>query len=390
MNRPAPLAAATAAIARSGIRELADAATHVPNAIRLDVGQPDFATPQHIVDAAKRALDEGWTSYTQTQGLSSLRELIVAKIAAVNGYRVEPDRVACGPGGVSAIAAAFGAVLEPGDEVLLPDPAWPNYELMAAWTGSRAVRYPCRPELDFLPDVEGMGKLMTPRTRLLVINSPNNPTGAVYPPEIVRALAELAERHNIWLLSDECYDELVHDGECVSPAALVGDSRVISAYSFSKTYAMTGWRLGYVTGARRLVESVVKVLESQSSCAPSISQKAAEAALTGPQDCVRTMRAAYRRRRDRVVARLSEARLLISVPRGAFYIMADISPSRLSSRDFAFRLLRECAVSVAPGGAFGQVAARSVRISLASSEEDLAEGVDRLCRLVSELAYGED
>jgi aspartate aminotransferase/aminotransferase len=170
----------------------------------------------------------------------------------------------------------------------------------------------------------------------------------------------------------------------------VGDSRVISAYSFSKTYAMTGWRLGYVTGARRLVESVVKVLESQSSCAPSISQKAAEAALTGPQDCVRTMRAAYLRRRDRVVARLSEARLLISVPRGAFYIMADVSPSRLSSRDFAFRLLRECAVSVAPGSAFGQVAARSVRISLASSEEDLAEGVDRLCRLVSELAHGED
>ena len=389
MSRSAPLAAATAAIAHSGIRELADAATDVPGAIRLDVGQPDFATPAHIVDAAKGALDGGWTSYTQTQGLRSLRDLIVAKIERVNGYRVEPDQIACGPGGVSVIAAAFAAVLEPGDEVLLPDPAWPNYELMAAWTHSRVVRYPCPPELDFMPDVERLRELITPRTKLLVTNSPNNPTGALYPLQVVRALAELAERHNIWLLSDECYDEIVHEDGAVSPAALVGDGRVISAYSFSKTYAMTGWRLGYVTGAPRLVDSVIKVLESQSSCAPSISQKAAEAALAGPQDCVRSMRAAYRRRRDQVVAQLREAGLLVSVPRGAFYIMADVSPSRLSSRDFAFRLLRDCSVSVAPGTAFGQVAARSVRISLASSEADLAEGVGRLCRLVGELARGE-
>jgi aspartate aminotransferase len=290
---------------------------------------------------------------------------------------------------VSAIAAAFGAVLEPGDEVLLPDPAWPNYELMAAWTHSRVVRYPCPPALDFVPDVERLQELITARTKLLVINSPNNPTGSVYPLEIVRALADLAERHNIWLLSDECYDEIVHEGRCVSPAALVGDSRVISAYSFSKTYAMTGWRLGYVTGPHRLIDSVTKVLESQCSCAPSISQKAAEAALAGPQDCVDQMRAAYRRRRDQVAGQLREARLLISVPRGAFYIMADVSPSRLSSRDFAFRLLRECSVSVAPGGAFGGVTSRAVRISLASSEGALAEGVGRLCHLVSQLARGD-
>ena len=386
MTRSAALAAATEAIAHSGIRELADAATEVPGAIRLDVGQPDFATPAHIVEAAKQALDGGWTAYTPTQDLRSLRELIAAKIARVNGYPVGPDRVACGPGGVSAIAAAFGAVLEPTDEVLLPDPAWPNYELMAAWTHSRVVRYPCPPELGFLPDVERLRERITPRTKLLVVNSPNNPTGAVYPSETVRAIADLAEKHNLWLLSDECYDEIVHEGVTVSPAALVGDSRVISAYSFSKTYAMTGWRLGYVTGPSRLVDSVTKVLESQSSCAPSVSQKAAEAALAGPQDCVGEMRAAYRRRRDQVVDRLREAELLISVPRGAFYIMADVSPSGLSSRDFAFRLLRECSVSVAPGSAFGEVAARSVRISLASSEEDLAEGVGRLCHLVGELA----
>ena len=388
MSRSTPLARATEAIPHSGIRELVDAAVDVPGAIRLEVGQPDFATPDHIVEAAKRALDEGWTSYTQTQGLRSLRELIVAKIARVNGFQVDPDQVACGTGGVSAIAAAFGAVLEPGDEVLLPDPAWPNYGLMAAWTHSRVVRYPCPAELDFLPDVERLEDLIGARTKLLVLNSPNNPTGAVYPPATVQALAELAERHNLWLLSDECYDEIVHEGRCVSPAALVGDGRVISAYSFSKTYAMTGWRLGYVTGSRRLVDSITKVLESQCSCPPSLSQKAAEAALTGPQECVDEMRTAYRRRRDQMVARLREAGLLTSVPRGAFYIVADVSPSRLSSRDFAFRLLRDRSVSVAPGGAFGEVANQAVRISLASSEEDLAEGVDRLCDLVGELAGG--
>ena len=386
MIRLTPLARATEAIPHSGIREIVDAAVEMPGAIRLEVGQPNFAAPEHIVEAAIRALDQGWTAYTQTQGLRSLRELIADKLARVNGFEADPDLIACGAGGVSAIAAAFGSVLEPGDEVLISDPAWPNYGLMAAWTHSRVVPYPCPPELDFIPDLERLEALITPRTKMVVVNSPNNPTGAVYPPEVMRALTDMAERHNIWLLSDECYDEIVHEGQSVSPASIVDDGRVISAYSFSKTYAMTGWRLGYVVGPPRLIDSVIKVLESQCSCPSTISQKAAEAALTGPQDCVERMETAYRMRRDQVVAQLQEAGLLTSVPRGAFYIMADVSPSGLSGRDFAFQLLRDWAVAVAPGDAFGDRASRAVRISLASSEEDLAEGVGRLCHLVSELA----
>jgi aspartate aminotransferase len=380
------LARAMAAAPPSGIRELANAATGMEGAIRLDLGQPDFTTPAHITAAAKRALDEGWTGYTQTQGLRSLREVIADKIARRNGYRVEPDDVATAPGGVGVIAAAFAAVLGAGDEVLLPDPGWPNYELMAAWTQSRVVRYPCPPELGFLPDLDRLRALIGSRTRLLVLNSPNNPTGGVYPPELVAEMVELARRHDVWLLSDECYDEVVHEGRTVSPAALTGPDGVISAYSFSKTYAMTGWRLGYLTGPRRLVETATKVLESQSSCAASMVQKAGEAALIGPQDCVREMNAAYRRRRDATVELLRAAELLISVPRGAFYVMADVSPGGLGSRDFAFRLLRERGVSVAPGSAFGDVAEGAVRISLASSDQDLEEGVGRLCALVAELA----
>ena len=386
MTRPALLSAAVEAVPHSGIRELADAAIEVPGAIRLDVGQPDFATPPHIVDAAKEALDSGWTGYTQTRGLGSLRERIAAKIARVNGYQTGADRIACGTGGVGVIAAAFAAVLEPGDEVLLPDPGWPNYALMAAWTHSLVVRYPCPLELGFLPDLDRLAGLLGPRTKLLVVNSPNNPTGAVYPAELLRELADLAERHNVWLLSDECYDEIVHEGRATSPAALVGDGRVISAYSFSKTYAMTGFRLGYLTGPARLVDAITKVLESQCSCAPSISQKAAEAALSGSQDCVDAMREAYLGRRDRVVAQLRHSGLLINVPMGAFYIMADISPTTLAAREFAFRLLGDRQVSVAPGEAFGDVARRAVRISLASSDEDLDEGVARLCGLVGEIA----
>jgi aspartate/methionine/tyrosine aminotransferase len=184
---------------------------------------------------------------------------------------------------------------------------------------------------------------------------------------------------------------VVHEGRTVSPAALGGaggadGAEVITAYSFSKTYAMTGWRLGYLTGPRGLVETVTKVLESQSSCAPAMAQRAAEAALTGPQDCVAVMNEAYRRRRDAVVDLLRSAGLLISIPAGAFYVVADISPTGLASRDFAFHLLRKRGVSVAPGSAFGEVASGAVRISLASSDADLEAGVGHLCNLVKELS----
>jgi aspartate/methionine/tyrosine aminotransferase len=225
--------------------------------------------------------------------------------------------------------------------------------------------------------------LITPRTKLLLINSPNNPTGAVYPLATVERLIDVAQRHNLWLLSDECYDQILLDGTWTSPAALAPDDpHIASVFTFSKTYAMTGWRMGYVAGSAALLDSVTKVLESNSSCVSTITQVAGEAALDGPQDCVTEMNAAYRRRRDSVVRILRDAELFISEPKGAFYVMADVSPSGLSSRDFAFRLLRERGVAVAPGTAFGEVASGAVRISLASSDADLREGVGRLAEFV--------
>jgi aspartate/methionine/tyrosine aminotransferase len=370
----------------SGIREVANEALGTPGAIRLDVGQPNFPTPKHISEAGKRAIDENKTFYTHTQGLISLREKLVSKLERVNGIQVTPDRIACGPGGVGAIAAVFGAVIEHGDEVLLPDPGWPNTRMMLAWTGAHGVFYPCPASDGFQPDLDALERLITPRTKLLLINSPNNPTGAVYPAATVERLVDLAQRHNLWLLSDECYDQIILDGSWTSPASLAPeDPRIASVFTFSKSYSMTGWRIGYVAGSAELIDTATKVLESNSSCVSTISQVAAEAALDGPQDCVREMVAAYRHRRNVVVDILREAEMLVSEPTGAFYCMADISRSHLHARDFAFKLLRERGVSVAPGTAFGEVAADALRISLASSDTDLREGVGRLAELAHEL-----
>jgi len=377
------LAHLPAETAHSGIREIGNEALRTPGAIHLQVGQPNFPTPQHIKDAGKRAIDENKTFYTHTQGLLSLREKLAAKLERVNGIRVTPDRIATAPGGVGAIAAVFAAVLEPGDEVLLPDPGWPNTRIMLAWTGTRGVFYPCPAAGDFEPDLDALERLITPRTRLLLVNSPNNPTGAVYPQATVERLIEIAQRHNLWLVSDECYDQILLDGSWTSPASLAPeDLRIASIFTFSKTYAMTGWRMGYVAGSTALLDTVTKVLESNSSCVSTITQVAGEAALEGPQDCVTEMNAAYRRRRDAVVQILRDAELFITKPKGAFYCMADITPSGLGSRDFAFKLLRERGVAVAPGSAFGEVAKDAVRISLASSDADLKEGVGRLAEFV--------
>jgi len=377
-----PLSAGPAEMSHSGIREISNIAITKPGTIRLDVGQPNFRTPDHIGEAGKRAIDEGYTFYTHTQGLIGLRERLVAKLQRVNGYTVTPEQIACASGGVGAIAAAMAAILQPGDEVLLPDPGWPNYRMMPPSLGARSVFYPLLVGGDFLPDLERLSDLVTDRSRVLVINSPGNPTGAVYPRPVIESLAEFAVRHDLWLISDECYDQILFEGEHVSPAGFLTDGRVISVYTFSKTYAMTGWRLGYAVGEPGVIDTITKVLESNTSGPSTIAQKAAEAALDGPQDCVTEMVAAYAHRRDLAVDLLEEAGLLVSVPHGAFYIMADVSATGPDARDFALRLVAERGVSVAPGTAFGKVGAGAIRISLASSDADLREGIGRLAEAV--------
>jgi aspartate/methionine/tyrosine aminotransferase len=357
-----------------------------PGCIRLEVGEPNFPTPPHIVEAAIEFARKGQVKYTATAGLLSLRERLVAKLDRVNGIKAGVNNINCSVGGVGGIAGAVAALVEPGDEVLVPDPAWPNYRLMLAWAHGVLVPYACPPEREFLPDPDEIERLITSRTKLIIINSPCNPTGAMLPRDLLERLVEVAVRHNLYLLSDECYDEVILDGVHTSPASFCTDGRVISAFTFSKTYAMTGWRVGYVVANAEISDSITKVLESNSSCLPTICQKAAEAALDGPREPLVNMVKAYRQRRDLCVGLLEEAGMLISHPQGAFYIMADVSRSGMDSREFAFDLVSSKKVAVAPGTAFGESARQAVRISLASSPEDLSMGISRMIERIEELS----
>lgn len=369
----------------SGIREIVHRAIPMADAIRLEVGEPNFATPQHIIEAAYRAANEGFTKYGPSAGLHSLRELLAQRVTRVNGYAVTPTQVNVAVGGVQGILAAFLALLDPGDEILIPDPAWPNYEMSILLCHAVPVHYPLYIEDGFIPQIDRLEELVTERTKLLIINSPSNPTGAVFPKKTIEALVEFAQRHDLYLMADEVYDEFVFDGEHISPA-IYDPERVISVYSFSKIYAMTGWRVGYVVANEKISQVISKIQEPQISCVSSVGQKAAEAALTGPQDCVRQMCESYHERRDVVVNVLKNEGRYVYTPQGAFYIMVDIGDSGLDSRQFALRLLEEQKVAVAPGTAFGNFGNNFVRISLATEKNLLLEGVRRLSNFATELA----
>lgn len=380
------ISAGPAEAAHSGIREVVELALVTPGCIRLEVGEPSFPTPSHIVDAAVEFARKGQVKYTATAGILSLRERLVAKLDRVNGIKAGVKNINCSVGGVGGIAAAIAALVEPGDEVMLPDPAWPNYRLMLAWTHGVLVPYPCPPSSKFLPDPKEIERRITPRTKLIIINSPSNPTGALFPRKLLEEIVALAVKHNLYLLSDECYDEVILDGEHHSPASFCTDGRIISVFTFSKTYAMTGWRVGYVVANETLSDSITKVLESNSSCLPTVCQMAAQAALDGPREPLHQMVAAYRERRDLCVGLLDEAGMLISRPQGAFYIMADVSGSGMDSREFAFDLVKTKQVAIAPGTAFGESARGAARISLASSPEDLSVGIGRMIERIEELS----
>jgi aspartate/methionine/tyrosine aminotransferase len=358
----------------SGIREIVNLVVERADVLRLEIGEPDFTTPAHIVEAGHLAALAG-ARYTQSAGTLQLREAISAKLKLVNGLDCPPQRVIVCQGAVQGCSAVLAALLSPGDEVLIADPAWPNYEMLVLLHGAVPVRYPTPPERGFLPSVDEIERLVSPRTRALVVNTPANPTGAVFPPDLVAGLVELAGRHDLVLLADEVYDELIFEGAAANAASL-DPERVVGLYSFSKTYAMTGWRIGYVAAPPWLAPSLWKLQEPLISCVSEVSQAAAVAALEGPQDCVAEMRDAYRRRRDLVVGMLTDAGIEVTPPHGAFYLMLPFAPGvdgRLAALD-----LVEHGVSVAPGSAFGEAARGHARISLASGERVLAEAVGRI------------
>jgi aspartate aminotransferase/aminotransferase len=370
---------------RSGIREIMDLAAQRADVLHLEVGQPDFATPSHIVEAACAAATQGYTTYTANKGLLEVRESITAKLKQDNGIDAPADDIVISCGAVNALFESLVALVSPGDGILLPDPGWPNYEMMADTLSAKVSRYPLLPDQGFIPDLERLDALAAdPDAKVLIINSPGNPTGAVFPRWVVEELVEIARRRDLYLISDECYEQIVFEGEHVSPGSLDHEGRVLSVFSMSKSYAMTGWRMGYLTGESSLVDLVAKVQEPVVSCATSIAQKAGQAALEGDQSCVRQMTASYQARRDMVVDLLRAGGLLINEPKGAFYILADISAASYDSYAFARRLVAEKGVAVAPGLTFGPAGAGVVRLSLATDSDQLRIGTERLVEAVSQ------
>jgi aspartate aminotransferase len=359
----------------------------LPAPIRLQIGEPNFRTPEHIRLAAIEAIEHEPMTYAPAAGWPWLRELLAEKIQRINGYSVGPEHIALAIGGTGALQAALTATVGQGDEVLIPDPCWPMYFIQLAACGARGVPYPLDPQSEWLPDVKQLEQLVTPSTRLLIINTPGNPTGAVFPAQVVSELLDFASRHDLYLLSDEAYEQIVFEGEHVSPAAMLSrdefeTGHVIGAYTFSKTYSMTGWRIGYVVAGTQLMKTITDVLNASYTNISTLIQRAASAALTGPQECVTEMSDAYHRRRDLAVGLLKEYGRYVYTPHGAFYILVDVSSKKGETRrgrQFALDLLRERNVAVTPGSAFGSVASAYVRVSLAASEEEIERGVRELC-----------
>ncbi len=365
----------------SGIREIMNLAWQIDDAVLLMTGEPDFPTPPHVVEAIHKALDEGHTRYIASAGIPELRAAIAAKVQNRTGTPTEAANIVVTNGAMMSISTSLFCLLEGGDQVMLPDPGWPNYEMCSGLTDAEVVHYPLKIENHFLPDLAQLEELVSDRTKCIAICNPSNPTGQVYDRHLMEALAAFVEKHDLYLISDEIYEDIIFEGTHVSAAELIPERSIVIS-GFSKSYAMTGLRVGYMRAPEEIVRVLTKLQQPIISCGVAISQYGALAAITGPQDCVEEMRSAYRRRRDLAVALLKERGAYAYTPRGAFYIMVDITRSGMDGKAFALKLLQERHVAVAPGPTFGPGSGDFVRISLASSDEDIATGLNAICDLL--------
>jgi len=357
--------------------------------IHLEIGEPDFDTPAHVRTAAKKALDEGVTHYPPFAGLPDLRAAIAEDSTVRKGFPVDPSQVFVTVGGKGVMVYAILALVDPGDEVIVPDPGYPIYESITRFIGGTPVPIPIRMENDFRLDVDELATLITPRTKLLVINSPANPTGGVLTPNDIERIAELAIRHDLTVLADEIYARILYDGaEHLSIASLPGMAeRTIVLDGFSKTFAMTGWRLGYAIVPQALIKAYGTLIINTISGATAFAQAGAVEALRGPQDDVEAMVVEFRGRRDLIVDGLNAIPGVRCIkPQGAFYVFPEISGTGLTGAELADKLLHEAGVCVLAGTAFGGIGTNHIRISYANSRENLAEALERIDAFVRERA----
>jgi len=357
------------------------------NIIHLEIGEPDFPTPDNIINVTKRALDEGQTHYGPNRGLLPLRQAISVKLAGENDIKMDPEReIIVTVGGAEALAMTYLAFLDPEDEVIIVEPAFVNYQQLGLLCGAKPVVVQAREENSWLVDIDDLEKAISAKTKLLVINTPNNPTGAVYPGKLLEAIARLAVEHDLLVLSDEIYEKIIYRGcKHVSIASLPGmRERTITLNGYSKAYAMTGWRLAYVAASENLIIPLLKAHQYLTTCAPTFGQVGAEEATEGSQECVKQMVGEFEKRRDLVCTGLAAIdKLSFIMPQGAFYIFVNISRCGMKAHEFAEVALNNAGVAVVPGTAFMSGGEKYVRLSYASSYESLVEAMNRLKKILA-------
>jgi aspartate aminotransferase len=348
--------------------------------IHLEIGEPDFDTPSHICEIAVEALRAGQTHYCPSAGIPELRDAAADFLSATRGIDVRPANVLVGTGAKPFLFFTILATCNPADEVVYPDPGFPIYESAISWAGATPVPLPLLEERDFTFDPSDLADRLSARTKLVILNSPQNPTGGVLSPDDVGATAELLAGNAAWVLSDEVYSQMLYEGEHASIASLEGMlERTILLDGLSKTYAMTGWRCGFAAVPDALVDPLTKFFVNSTSCVPPFVQLAGVAALTGPQDEPRAMVEEFRARRDLIVAGLNALPgVSCRLPRGAFYVFPNVGVAPIGAEELASRLLEEAGVAVLAGTAFGRVGKDNLRLSYANSRENLARALERM------------
>jgi aminotransferase len=381
------LSQAVSTLKPSGIRKFFDIAATMENVISLGIGEPDFATPQPIIEAGIRSLQQGETHYTSNMGIFELRQAVAANLEALYGVKYDPRSEIVTTVGVSeALYLAFTALLNPGDEVIIPTPCFVSYQAEVALAGGVPIEVYTNMEDDFQPNPALIEKAITPKTKAILLGYPNNPTGAVASLENLQAIADLAEKHDLVVVSDEIYDRLVYDHEHVCFPALPGmHDRTILLGGFSKSYAMTGWRIGYAAGPANLIQGLVRIHQYSVMSAPTISQYAALEALRVGEPYVQDMLAEYDRRRKLIYNGMNELGLPTFEPHGAFYVFPYVQNTGLDDETFAERLLKEEEVAVVPGSSFGAAGAGFVRCSYATKYELIETALEKIGRFLQRL-----
>jgi len=348
--------------------------------VHLEIGEPDFDTPKNVVEAAVGALRHGWTHYGPSAGLPDLRQAIAEEVSRSRGVKVNSDEVVVVPGGKPIIFFSLLALADEGDEVIYPNPGFPIYESMINYLGAKAVPIRLHEEKDFGLDVDELAALITDRTKLIIVNSPQNPTGGVLSRQDIRDIAEAIGDRNIMVLSDEIYNRLIFDGEHYSIMSVPGfKDRTILLDGFSKTYAMTGWRMGYGVMRPDLATHITRLMTNSNSCTASFTQVAGIEAIRGDQSSVEHMRAEFQRRRDAFVTGLNRIKgFSCRMPKGAFYVFPNITRTGWKSKQLADALLEEAGVACLSGTAFGDYGEGYLRFSVANSLENLNKALERI------------